>query len=145
MTRFAIFPFQPASLSSTFFFVFLFNIHGCNPHNVKSFSADVNKCNHKFVVPKPQEHMNKPTERKEGEKWSRRSGTKVLLYPSGLLVPRKCNRLNPWCCCGLSSICQTVPNQYYQDHREAKINATHPLTNEISSVVLCLCACLVHV
>lgn len=96
-------------------FVSLFNIHKCNPLNLKSFPAHVNECNHKSMVEKPQEHMNKSAERKEGEKRGVEQGEEWnktgSFYPSGLPVPRKCNRLNPWCCCGFSSMSHTVPNR----------------------------------
>lgn len=66
-------------------FVSLFNIHKCNPLNLKSFPAQVNECNHKPMVAKPQEHMNKSAEggkkggrkKKRGEKCRGRSGTKL--------------------------------------------------------------------
>lgn len=71
--------------------------------------------------------MNKSATRKKwGERGQRgRSGTKLELFspPRGLPVPLKCNRLNPCCYCGFSSIHQTVPNWYHQDQTETKINA----------------------
>lgn len=68
VNRCSIFPFPPASLFFFPPFVSLFNIHKCNPLNLKSFPAHVNECNHKSMVAKPQEHMNKSAERKKGEK-----------------------------------------------------------------------------
>lgn len=53
----------------TYFFTLLslFNIHKCNPLNLKSFPAHINEGNHNSMVAKPQECMNKSAERKKGE------------------------------------------------------------------------------
>lgn len=69
----AVFPLQPAAPFSAF--VFLFNIHKCNPLNLKLFPARVNECNHKPMVAKPLEHINKSVERKRGSKKKRGGGT----------------------------------------------------------------------
>lgn len=87
-----IFPFNQLLFFTPF--VSLFNIHKCNPVNLKSFPAHANECNHKSMVAKPQEHLNKSPEREKREKKKRggahrgRSGTKLDLFtPQVSLYP----------------------------------------------------------
>lgn len=127
----AIFPLQPAAPFSTF--VFLFSIHKWNSLNLKLFRAQVNDCNHKPMVAKPREHMNKSAEEKRGskergemkrEEWNKTGS----FFPSGLPAPRKCNQLNPWCCSGFSSMSQTLPNQIPPRPERSK-NQCHTLSD----------------
>lgn len=58
------------------------------------------------------QQREKRGQKKKGGKCIGRSGTKLDPHtPQVSLLPEKCNRLNPWCCCGLSSMSQAVPNQ----------------------------------
>ena len=112
------------------------------------------------MVAEPQEHMNKSGERKGkkrvGGVCRGRSGTKLDPFTPqvSLLPPKNVIGLTRGVAVGSAAQARLCQTRSHQDQTEAKINAIHPPTNEISSIVLyvkrgvgiCVCVCVsVHI